>query len=142
MNQGDGSIVGETAVSLMQGACPADGRVGCSLRKAAASFAAGRSGSKDSLTRCEVDAFLLLAPGHPIILLVHETGEVRRGWVDVPFPEHGIVWVVTDLGERKLLDIALHTVWRSDVPQSCGSPEQRLATSSQVRVLMNREWLA
>lgn len=127
MNQDDGSIFGETAVSLMQGACPAYGQASCSLRKAAAGFAAGRRGSKDSFTRCEADAFLLLAPGHRIVLLVHETGEVRRGWVDLPFPEHGFVWVVTDLGERKLLDIALHTVWRSDARQSCGRQEPPLA---------------
>ena len=76
---------------------------------------------KDSLTGCEVETFLSLEPGHRIVALDHETGEVRRGWVDAPFPQHGFVWVFTELGERKLLDIALHTVWRPDTPQVCGS---------------------
>jgi hypothetical protein len=30
------------------------------------------------------------------------------------FPEHGFVWVITDFGERKLLDIGVHTLWRPD----------------------------
>lgn len=121
MNQDSGGISGESTASVVLGACPTAGQATCSLRKAAANLSAGRNGSKDSLTRCEVEAFLLLAPGHRIVALDHETGEVRRGWVDAPFPEHGFVWVVTDLGERKLLDIALHTVWRPDTRQVCGS---------------------
>lgn len=28
------------------------------------------------------------------------------------FPEHGFGWVITDVGERKLLDIGVHMVWR------------------------------
>ncbi|WP_248761091.1 hypothetical protein [Pseudarthrobacter sp. SSS035] len=121
MNQDNGGIFGETAVSLMLGACPTAGQATCSLRKAAANLAAGRNGPKDSLTTCEVESFLLLAPGHRVVVIGHETGEVRRASVDAIFPQQGFVWVVTDLGERKLLDIALHTVWRPDARQVCGS---------------------
>ncbi|WP_223988140.1 hypothetical protein [Arthrobacter sp. NicSoilB8] len=128
MNQDNGGIAGETTVSLMLGACLTDGQIKCSLRKASANLAAGRNGPKDSLTTCEVEAFLLLAPGHRIVALDHETGEVWRGSVDVPFPEHGLVWVVTDLGERKLLDIAMHTVWRPDTRQVCGTCTKNPAT--------------
>ncbi len=122
MNQDNGGIFGETAVSFLLGACPTADQATCSLRKAAANLAAGRNGPKDSLTTCEVESFLLLAPGHRVVVIDHETGEVRRASVDAIFPEQGFVWVVTDLGERKLLDIALlHTVWRPDTRQVCGS---------------------
>ena len=114
----------------MLGACPTDGQAACSLRKTAANLAAGRNGPKDSLTRCEVEAFPFLAPGHRIVVLDHETGEIRRGSVDAVFPHHGFVSMLTDLGERKLLDIALHTVWRSDTRQVCDS--QRYESGSLI----------
>ena len=117
MNQNDDGIFGERAVSLMQGVCPTDGQALCSLRKAVPNFPTGRNRSKDFLSRCEVEAFLFLEPGHRVFVLVHETGEVWRGVVDLPFPERGLMWVVTDLGERKLLDIGLHTFWQLDSPQ-------------------------
>jgi hypothetical protein len=121
MNQDNFGTSGGTTDILMRGACPTAGQRPCSLRKAAANLAGGRNGPKDSLSRCEVEAFLLLAPGHRVIVLDHETGEMWRGSVDAPFPEHGFVWVFTDLGERKVFDIALHTVWRSDTHQVCGN---------------------
>ncbi|WP_156945015.1 hypothetical protein [Arthrobacter sp. I3] len=121
MNQDNGGIAGETTVSLMLCASPADGHAACSLWKAAANLEAGRNGLKDCPTRCEVEAFLSLAPGHRIVFMDHETGVVRRGVVDVTYPERAFVWVVTDLGERKLLDIAVHTVWRPGARQICGS---------------------
>ena len=121
MNQDNSGIAGEATVSLMLCASPTDGQATCSLWKAAANLEAGRNGPKDCPTRCEVQAFLSLAPGHRIIFMDHETGVVQRGVVDAPFPERAFVWVVTDLGERKLLDIALHTVWRPNVRQVCGS---------------------
>lgn len=105
----------------MPSVCPAAGHAFCSLRTAAEKLAAGRKGPKESLTRCEVDAFLLLAPGHRVVVLDHDTGEVRHGAVDEPFPQHGFVWLVTDLGERKVFDIALHTIWPQDASQVCGS---------------------
>jgi len=117
MSHDRGGISGETTDSLMLVACPAAGQAPCSLRKAAAKFASERKGPKDNLTGCEVEAFLLLAPGLRVVVLDHETGEVWRGSVDETFPQQGFVWVFTDLGERKLFDIALHTVWRSDTPR-------------------------
>lgn len=114
MNHDRGGISGGTTDSLMPGACQAAGQDPCSLRQAAAKLAAGRSGPKESLTRCEVEAFLLLAPGHSVVVLDHETGDVWHGSVDGPFPQHGFVWVSTDLGERKLVDIAHHSAWRPD----------------------------
>ena len=62
-----------------------------------------------------------LARGHRITVRDHETGALWRGWVDMPFPEHGFVWVITDVGERKLLDIGVHTVWRPDQSGACSS---------------------
>lgn len=35
------------------------------------------------------------------------TGESWHGSVDLTFPEQGFVWVISDLGERKLLDITV-----------------------------------
>jgi len=113
--------------TLTSGVCPTPGQASCSLRKAAAILAGRRHAPKDSLTRCEADSFLLLAPGQRVVVLDHETGEVWRGSVDALFPEHGFVWVSTDLGERKMFDIALHTVWRSDARQACGHQRQESA---------------
>jgi hypothetical protein len=36
------------------------------------------------------------------------------------FPEHGFVWAITDVGERKLLDIGVHTLWRPEESGACG----------------------
>lgn len=41
------------------------------------------------------------------------------------FPEHGFVWVITDVGERKLLDIGVHTVWRPDQSGACSSVRRK-----------------
>lgn len=124
MKQSGGAISGETTVSLMLAACPEDCQATCSLRRAAANLAAGRNGPKDSLTRCEAETFLSLAPGHQVVVLDNETGEVRRGSVDMPFSQQGFVWVATDLGERKLYDIAVHTVWRPNTRQFCSRERQ------------------
>jgi hypothetical protein len=70
--------------------------------------------------RCEIEVLLSLAPGHRIAVSDHGTGEFWRGSVDVTFPEHGFIWVFTDLGERKLLDVAIHTIWRLDLLWACG----------------------
>lgn len=128
MNGSNTRISGGTTGSLMSGACPTSGQTRCSLQEAAAILAGGRKGPKDSLSRCEVDAFVLLAPGHRVVVLDHETGEVRRGSVDAPFPEHGFVWVFTELGERKLFDVAQHTVWQPDTRPVCGSGARNTAT--------------
>ena len=67
---------------------------------------------KESLTECEADVFLSLALGHCIAVRDPETGALWTGRVDMTFPENGFVWVITDVGERKLLDIGVHTIWR------------------------------
>lgn len=81
MNQDNGGFSGETTVSLMLCASPADGQATCSPWKAVANLEAGRNGSKDFLTRCEVEAFLLLAPGLRIVFMDHETGVVKSAAV-------------------------------------------------------------
>jgi hypothetical protein len=63
-------ISGESTVSVVLGACPTAGQAPCWLPKAVANLA--------SLTRCEVEACLSLAPRHQITVLDHETGEVWR----------------------------------------------------------------
>lgn len=120
MNQDDFSTTSEMADSLRSGACPAAGSTPCSLREAAAKRTAGRKGPKDTLTRCEAEAFLLLAPGHRVVVLDQETGHFWHGTVDAPFPEQGFVWVFTELGERKMLDITRHTLWRPAALPACG----------------------
>lgn len=114
MNPGDAGTNSEMADSLMPGADPTAGRAPRLLRMAAANRTAGPQGSKDTLKRREAEAFLLLEPGHRVVVLDHETGHVWHGSVDTPFPELGFVWVFAELGERKLVDIALHTVWCPD----------------------------
>ncbi|MBT2554168.1 hypothetical protein [Arthrobacter sp. ISL-5] len=101
--------------------CPASREAGCSLRAAAVEAVPGRNGLKESLTACEIDIFLSLARGHRIVVRDHETGALWRGSVDMTFPEHGFVWVITDFGERKLLDIGVHTLWRPDESRACAS---------------------
>jgi hypothetical protein len=75
----------------------------------------------ESLTECEIEIFISLARGHRVAVRDHETGALWRGWVDMTFPEHGFVWVMTDFGARRLLDIGVHTVWRPDGSGACGS---------------------
>ncbi|WP_284977229.1 hypothetical protein [Arthrobacter sp. efr-133-TYG-104] len=41
--------------------------------------------------------------------------------MDLPFPDHGFVWVINDCGERNLLDISVHTIWRPDKSGACAS---------------------
>lgn len=79
---------------------------------------------EESLTECEIEVFLSLSPGDPVAVRDHETGALWRGRVDMTFPDHGFVWVITDVGERKLLDIGVHTV---------GRPEESGAYSSARR---------
>lgn len=109
----------DASSSVLEGSCPPAQRVKCSLRTAALDTAPRRNGSTDSLTRCEVESFLSLARGHGVVVRDHETGERWHGSIDVIFPEQGFVWVLTDLGERKLFDTSVHTVLRSDTPRAC-----------------------
>lgn len=119
MTEGSNGMSGASPSRVLQGACPSVQGVKCSLRTAAVDMASRRNGSKNSLTRCEVESFLSLARGHSVCVRNHETGELWRGSVDVTFPEQGFVWVLTALGERKLLDIGMHTVWRLDTLRAC-----------------------
>lgn len=107
--------------SVFKLVCPAARQAGCSLRAAALGVASRRNGSKDSRTKCEIEIFLSLARGHRIAVRDHEAGAFWRGTVDMPFPEHGFIWVTTDFGERKLLDINVHTVWRPGESGACGN---------------------
>lgn len=51
----------------------------------------------------------LLAPGTPVEAY-GEGGTSWHGTVEDTAPEQGILWIYTDSGERKLLDIQQHTV--------------------------------
>ncbi len=104
--------------------CSAVGRSVCTLRTAALNAASRRKESKDSLSECEINLFLSLDRGHRIAVKDHETGAFWLGSVDMTFPEHGFVWAITDFGERKLLDISMHTVWRPAEFRACGSIRQ------------------
>ena len=100
MSEGQGCVSGAPAGSVYNMVCHAARQAGCSLRTAALNVAPGRNGLKESLTECEIGVFLSLARGHRIAVRDHETGALWRGRVDMPFPEHGFVWVITDVGER------------------------------------------
>jgi hypothetical protein len=114
-------VSGAPAGSVFSMVCPAARRAGCSLRTAALHAVPRKNGLKESLTECEIEIFLSLARGHRIAVRDHETGALWRGRVDMPFPDHGFVWVITDVGERKLLDIGVHTIWRPEESGPCGS---------------------
>lgn len=111
---------GASAFSVSNMVCPAALRAGCPLGTAAVDLASGRDGLKVSLTECEIGIFLSLAPGHRVAVRNHDAGALWRGWVDVTFPDQGFVWVITDVGERKLFDIRVHTVWRAEQSGACG----------------------
>lgn len=119
MNHGNGGMTPAPGGAVEPTVCPTSGRDPCSLREAAAGAASGSGGAKESPTTCEIEVLLSLAPGH-LIAVSDDAGQFWRGSVDATFPEHGFVWVFTDLGERKLLDIAVHTIWRLDSLWTCG----------------------
>lgn len=119
MNQDSGPISSEFAASELL-ACPTAKRAACSLWIAVASVASGRTEEKGPRTTCEVESFVSLAPGHHVAFTDHETGEFRHGFVHLTFPDHPFVWVYTDVGERKMLDSEIHTIWRPDTPPACG----------------------
>ena len=73
------------------------------------------------LTEWEREIFLSLTRGHRVAVRDRETGALLRGRVDMTFPEHGFVWVVTDVGERKLLDIGVLTVRLPEESGACAS---------------------
>ncbi|MGO4807772.1 hypothetical protein AB4089_21925 [Arthrobacter sp. 2MCAF15] len=127
MSQRQRGVSGAPDDSVFNMICPAARQTSCSLRTAALDAAPRRNGSKASLTECETEIFLSLARGHRIVVRDHETGALWGGRVDMTFPDHGFVWVITDVGERKLLDIAVHTVWRPDESGACAAfPENRV----------------
>ena len=127
MSERQRGLSGPRTSGLYNMACPADRGAGCSLRAASVDVGSRRDGWKKSLTECEIKIFLSLAPGHHIAVKDHETGGLWHGHVDMTFPEQGFVWSITNFGERKLLDIGVHTVWRPDEPEACGSSRRKAA---------------
>ena len=137
MNGQQSDLSGAPAGSVFSMVCPAARQAGCSLRTAALGAAPGRNGLKESLTECEIEVFLSLARGHRIAVRDHETGALWYGRVDMTFPDHGFVWVITDVGERKLLDVGVHTIWRPEESGACGRVRReagRLGPSTMSRV--------
>ncbi len=113
-------LSGAPTSSVFKMVCPAAHQSGCSLRTAALEVVSSRNGSKDALSKCEIEIFLSLARGHRVAVRDHAAGAFWHGTVDLTFPEHGFVCVITEGGERKLLDISVHTVWRPDESGACG----------------------
>ncbi len=70
---------------------------------------------KDSLSRKEAKAFLSLAPGQRI-LAEDGTGWRWQGTVAMTHHEQGVIWILTDHHERKLLDVWEHSIRREAVP--------------------------
>lgn len=116
MNHGNVPVTTATSAGLMDCECPSEGQGGNPL-----GTTVERTGPRRPLTGCEVETFLMLVPGSRIFALDPDSGEVWRGWVDTPFLEHGFVWVFTDLGERKLIDIAVHRISQPDNRYACGN---------------------
>lgn len=135
MSQRQSGVSGAPASSVFNMLCAAARKAGCSLRTAALHVGPRRAGLKESLTECEIDILLSLAPGHRIAVKDHETGALWRGWVDITFAERGFVWVITYVGERKLLDIGVHTVWRPDQRGPCGNRRREAARLDHDRAL-------
>lgn len=117
--QHQGTVSRAPTHSLPKMVCHAADQTDCWLCTAAVG-ASRRKGPRDSLTRCESEIFLTLASGDRIAVKDHETGAFCLGQVDMTFPEHGFVWIITDLGERKLLDISVQSVWPTDGSRACG----------------------
>lgn len=119
--QHQGKVSGAPTNITPKMVCRAAAQTDCWLRTSTADGASRRKGTRDSLTRCEIEIFLTLASGDRVAVKDHETGAFCQGAVDMTFPEHGIVWIITDLGERKLLDISVQSVWPTDGSRACGA---------------------
>lgn len=117
---GPGTVVGKFSK-----VCPVAREADCSLRAAAKGPNYPSDGPKVSLTDCEVEVFRFLAHGQRISVREHMTGALWHGWVDTTFPGHGFVWCISDIGERKLLDIRVHTVWWSGEHAPAGASGSR-----------------
>lgn len=64
-----------------------------------------------AIARTQLEVLFSLAPGHPIEAR-DRYGNRWLGVVDATAPDHGIVWIYTDLSERKLLDLREHSIRR------------------------------
>ncbi|MDD1478739.1 hypothetical protein [Arthrobacter sp. H16F315] len=135
MNGRQRDLSGAPAGSVFNLLCPAARRAGCSLRTAALNAGPGRTGLKESLTECEIDIFLSLVRGDRVVVRDHETGALWGGWIDMTFSDHGFIWVITDVGERKLLDIGVHTLWRPEESGACGSVRREAGRLEDDRAL-------
>lgn len=104
--------------------CPTNREAECPMRKPGMDVAPTRNSSKESLTACEMEFFLSLAVGDRIHVADHETGTLWRGRIDLTSPEHGFAWLITDYGERKLADIAVHSLRPPEQLAACGTPRR------------------
>jgi hypothetical protein len=65
---------------------------------------------KNQLQRAEIELFFTLLEGTQVEVF-DERGIVRlRGAVETTAPDLGILWIRSDKGERKLLDIKVHRI--------------------------------
>lgn len=62
----------------------------------------------------ELELLLLLYPGDKAEAKDKRTDQLWRGVVDIIAPEQGKLWLFVELGERKLFDIAVHSISRID----------------------------
>lgn len=66
----------------------------------------------DTQAKSEVERLLSsLVQGQDIAFIESQTGHLQKGVVDMAHPKFGLLWVLRELGERKLLDSAIHTFW-------------------------------
>lgn len=71
----------------------------------------------DAQAKGEVERLLTsLVQGQGIAFVESQGGHLQKGVVDMAFPKFGLLWVLGELGERKLLDGAIHTFWSLDKP--------------------------
>ena len=70
-----------------------------------------QEGSSDSLTRHAIESFLTLEHGD-FVEAWDNDGVRWHGTIDLIDQDIGVLWIHTQLGERKLLDIHEHTIRR------------------------------
>jgi hypothetical protein len=64
---------------------------------------------KDAISRTHVETFFSLVPGLHVEVDVEE-GTRWRGAVETTAPDLGVLWIRTETGERKLVNIQEHTI--------------------------------
>jgi hypothetical protein len=66
--------------------------------------------SSSKMSHNEPELLMLLSPGKAITARDRRTGQLWQGTIEVIAPEQGRLWIHAELGERKLIDTAIHDI--------------------------------